>query len=205
MPQGFREFLGIGIYNVEEICGFTATTFGNSTSNTKSDITWETIISSWRVGLRRPWPSCRFLGVHEWHIKALRFKRAEKFEVMDRMDAFSYEKDAHFHFQSAGVTGFCCWTRGRMSLLSLLIVIVVTIALRVFHQYCVAYKKYPNCSGDNSNGLVWSTRTRVIWLDASKGHCCWVQEKKRKFQLDKKGHFGISSREGFPEVEGYKA
>lgn len=85
-----------------------------------------------------------------------------------------------------------------MSLFPLLIAIAVIVALRVFIRYCVAYNDF----------LI---ALEIFLRDRFDLPACdsmlqndTVVEYRKKFRLDEKGHFGVASREGFPEVEDYE-
>lgn len=129
--------------------------------------------------------------------KFLTFKNAKEFLVVNFLDIPSSEENIPVPYVSANGVPFFRRTRGKVSLLLLVIIMVIVITLRIFIRLWVAYNDFPVATE-----IIVRDRFDLPACD-SMLHDDTVVEYRKKFQLVDMGHFGISSKDGFPEVPHY--
>lgn len=128
----------------------------------------------------------------------LTFKNAKEFMVVNFLDIPFADDSIPTPYVSANDMPFILRTRGHLSLILLVIITMIIVVLRVFIRLCLAYNDF----------LI---ATEIIIKDRFSAPACdsmlqndTVVEFRKKFQLVGRAHFGISSGDGFPEVEYYE-
>lgn len=130
--------------------------------------------------------------------KIFTFKNAEEFKVVNFFDIPLADNSLPTPYVSANDIPFITRTRGRLSLILLAIINLIIVFIRLVLRLCVTHNDFP-------------IATEIIVKDRFGASACdWmlqndtVVEYRKKFQLVDRAHYGVSSRDGFPEVKYYE-
>lgn len=137
----------------------------------------------------------QMIAVLDAMARVITFKNSSKFEIVSYQDLLNLEnEDSTVPYFSADDNLFIRRTRGVISLIPLLITAVVIVILRILLRLFVAYNDFPVATEIVvRHGFGLLACDSMLQDDA-------VIEYRKKFQLLDKGHFGISSKDGLPEV-----
>lgn len=137
----------------------------------------------------------QMIAVLDAMARVITFKNSSKFEIVSYQDLLNLEnEDSTVPYFSADDNLFIRRTRGVISLIPLLITAVIIVILRILLRLFVAYNDFPVATE-----IVVRHGFGLLACDSMLQDDT-VIEYRKKFQLLDKGHFGISSKDGLPEV-----
>lgn len=124
----------------------------------------------------------------------LTYKSAEELEVVDFLE-IPFDSEQAVPYRSADDIPFITRTRGNMSPAVLFIAAAAAVVLRILIRLFVAYNDFPVAAEVIIKNCFHLRACDSLLQDDT------VVPYRRKFQLVDEGHFGITSRDGLPEVE----